>query len=70
MNLDRPLEQQFPGGAMVWHKVTGTKGMVVGHSSYIDGTTYVIVSTGFGSDDSVLPDLLTMNNPEFKSVTE
>jgi hypothetical protein len=68
MNLDLPLEKEFPFGAIVYHKVSGEKGMVMGHTSYCDGTTFVILSTGLGSNTSVMPETLTLDNPELKPI--
>lgn len=65
MNQDRPIEHEFPFGSLVYHKISGEKGIVMGHTSYSDGTTFVVISTGLGSTASVMPETITTQNPEF-----
>lgn len=65
MNPDKPIEHEFPFGSVVYHKLTGEKGIVTGHTSYSDGTTFVILSTGLGRSESVMPETITTQNPEF-----
>jgi len=65
LNADKPIEHEFPFGAIVYHKTSGEKAIVMGHTSYSDGTTFVVISLGFGNTNSVMPELITTQNPEF-----
>jgi len=68
MNQDRAIETQIPMGAMIWHKVTNQKMMVVGHATYIDGSTMIITNDGGAGSSLMMPELCSLDNPEFKSV--
>ncbi len=63
MNPDKPIEEQFPCGSFVWHRVSGQKFMVIGHATYIDGTSQIIMNAGEG-DRQQMPELLSTENPE------
>lgn len=69
MNDDKAIENEFPFNSMAYHKVSGEKGLVIGHTTYSDGTTFVILSTGIGASSSVMPELLSLDNPELKPIS-
>lgn len=69
MDLDRPLRQQFPPFARVWHRASGDSGIVIGYVEYCDGTERVYVDHG-GGCVAEFPQALTLTDPEKEFETE